>query len=106
MLYGDRRGGLAGAALLKQWRGWVGGFHSQVLTHSQSCSLHVQPCTDNRGQTQHTSLMNATLTLPLNAGLLKRGPLTHLHLLPVKNGFDGGGLSGSRQQLLQEDQWR
>lgn len=48
-------------------------------------------------------------TLPLNilsTGLLKKGLLTHLHLLPVKNGFDRGGLSGSRQQLLQEDQWR
>lgn len=37
---------------------------------------------------------------------LKKGLLTHLHLLPVKNGLDWRRLCGSRQQLLQEDQWR
>lgn len=47
MLYGDRGGGLTGAALLKKRRGWVGGFHGQVLTHCQSGCLHTQRHADN-----------------------------------------------------------
>lgn len=62
MLYGDRRRGLAGAALLKQRRRRVGGFYSEVLTYCQSCSLHTQTHTENAEVKLNTSsLMYAAL---------------------------------------------